>query len=124
MADVPQKSRQLEPSEQRVMDMVNTFNRLTDEGAQFGKLTMTAEGLNAITRHDIAMPIRVVKDPVVQRYIAYFPMIEFQKYLAFACNQVGFTLLLNGGVKTEDGLIVGGTFPQDAIKPKLPKKPN
>lgn len=115
------KARPLDAAEQRVMDIVNLFNKLSDDGAQFGKLTMTEDSLRVVTRHNIAMPIKVTRDPVQQRMIAHFPLIEYQKYVAFACRQVGFTLLLNGGVRTKDGLIVAGTFPADA-KGKPPKR--
>lgn len=116
--------RLLNPGEQRIMDIVNTFNKLTDDGAQYGTLLMTQDALRIVVRHGIANPLKAERDPVAQRIRVYFHICEYEKYVRFVCKQVGFTLLLNGGVRTEDGLNVEPIYPADHVKQKTPKKVN
>lgn len=113
----------LTPGETRIMDMVNQFNRLCDDGHPVGTIFMSKDAVEVLERYGIATPVKVV--PTQEgRMRVYLSLKEFEKYLSFACKQVGFTLLLNGGVRTEDGLIVEPTFPNDAVsaKSKAPVK--
>lgn len=100
--------RSLSPEEKQVMELVNTWNKLADQGRQVGTLTMTADGATTLIRHRIAQPYKT-ESTETERVRLYFTMREMEKYLYFACKQVGFTLLLNGGVKTKDGLFVDPT---------------
>lgn len=112
----PQK-RMLTPGETRVMEIVNQFNRLCEDGAPVGTLIMSEDAVNVLDRYQIAQPVKTEKEPITGRFRVFLTIAEFQKYLQFACKQVGFTLLLNGGVKTNDGLYVDPVFPNDANPP-------
>jgi hypothetical protein len=102
------KKRDLEQNERQVMELINTWNRLCDEGKQVGTLTMTEEGAETLMRHGIAQPYKV-ESMNNGRIRMFFTLVEMEKYLYFAAKQVGFTLLLNGGVRTGDGLFVEPT---------------
>lgn len=100
------KPRPLLDNERQVMEIIHAWNHLADNGKQHGVLTLSIQGADAVVRHGIAQPFKMESVEAADRVRLYFTLVEMEKYIYFAAKQVGFTILLNGGVRTADGLFV------------------
>lgn len=109
-------SRDLTQSEIKVLSFLRKYEELVDNRRVCTKLYMGGNAIEAMSKGDIAKPLRVEFDTKEKLYRVTMLLDQFVRYLAFCCKQVGITVCIDGSAVTYDDelipyqVILDGTY--------------
>lgn len=97
-------TRELTAEESQVFKFLRINERFIKEWRLSATVHMKPKALDTVVRLGIAKPLKTDFNKDAGLYYVTFLMSEFQSYLRFCCRQVGFTVQLDGSIKTVDNL--------------------
>lgn len=106
--------RDLTPAETRALNLCKVFEKACDEHKLTVTLHASQEAAQAIqkleTNAGLVKTLKVDFDRRLEKYAIVFSMSEFRKYLDFVLPQVGLTLMIDGSLRTYDGLTITNEY--------------
>lgn len=108
--------RTLTEAEQRVLNMIISWEKLIEQKASFGILNLSPDAFRTVLQVNIVTPVKteLVVPPKGSKVDPYYKVIldmkDFCNYIATCCRGVGFVIELDGRIKTQDDLYVTKDF--------------
>lgn len=96
--------RLLTDAESKVVALLRLFDRLASHKKLTVKLKLTNSALADLKLNNIAKPLKIIDLPEQRASEVMFTLTEYKKYVDYYCNKVGFTVKIDGSVRTFDGL--------------------
>lgn len=104
------KQRELTESEMRALQLCRYFDDAADQRLHTVSLHVTEEGAEVILKLDkLGEKFRIVNltfDESRGKFRVTWSLAEFQNYMLYIMSLVGMTLMMDGSIRTKDGLTV------------------
>jgi hypothetical protein len=109
--------RSATPQEQNCVKLLDYADTLADRKKLFGTLSMQNTAIDAMTFHDVAVPIKIepLKSATPSSSVT-FTLPQLYRYVHFVCRITGLRIEVDGTVLTRDGHELPRSF-VDSVTP-------
>lgn len=104
--------RPLTKTEQKVVDLITTFDTLVENKKLTTFLWMSENAIKALDTSQVARPIKVTWDDRQKLFKAFFTLPEFLRYINYCVKQIGITVGIDGTITTFDNIVISPVEPK------------